>query len=88
VPAAASPAIAIAGGLAHSLAVTPGGKVVAWGRDSGNGVVSIAAGRSFALAAKSDGTVVGWGQTDSDGAVPAPATLGSHVYAIASGYYQ
>jgi alpha-tubulin suppressor-like RCC1 family protein len=72
--------VSVGGG--HIVALTPDGKVVAWGEnDYGEtqvpadltGVVSVAAMRRFSLALKSDGTVVGWG--DPQGPVEAVKAL-------------
>ncbi len=67
--------IAVAAGLAHSLALRSDGRVVAWGSNfSGEtivppsatfGIRAISAGASTSFAIKSDGTVVGWGYNNA-----------------------
>ncbi len=91
-------AIAIASGHHHSLALTPDGRVVAWGVDedgetdvptslAGKTVTAISAGTEHSLALTSDGQVTAWGgnryhQTD------VPASLsGRTVTAISAGDY-
>ena len=66
VPASANPAIAIAAGFNHSLALKANGSVVVWGSHafapaSAIPATAIAAGYYHSLALKADGTVVGWG---------------------------
>lgn len=81
---------AIAVGGNHTLALTTGGDVVAWGSNSFGqtaipaglrDVTAIAAGDRGSLALKSDGTVVEWGE----GAMSTPEGL-TDVVAIAAGY--
>jgi alpha-tubulin suppressor-like RCC1 family protein len=82
----------VSAGANHSLAVTRGGAVVAWGDDSSgeldvplglSNVVSVAGGEWFSLALKGDGTVVAWGD-DTYGQINVPPGL-SNVIAIAAG---
>ena len=84
--------VAVAGGGYSSLALTAGGKVVAWGDDSWHetdvpaglsGVTAIAAGGFHSLALKSDGTMVAWGE-NKYGQAAVPVGL-SGVVAIAAG---
>ncbi len=63
-------AVAVAGGMAHGVALKKDGTVAGWGGTSQTAVpaglsniVAIAAGREHSLALKQDGTVVGWGTT-------------------------
>jgi alpha-tubulin suppressor-like RCC1 family protein len=89
-------ATAITANMNHGLALTPDGKVVAWG-ESGVGlpdvpasladetVTAIAAGGYHDLALTSDGKVTAWGD-DKYGQTDVPATLnGATVTAIAAG---
>jgi alpha-tubulin suppressor-like RCC1 family protein len=64
-------AIAIAGGVSHSVGLKSDGRVVAWGYNFNNqtavpvgatNVVAIAAGGNHSIALKSNGTVVVWGE--------------------------
>src|SRR5690606_3129654 len=86
----------IAAGNAHSLAVTPDGRVVAWGAnhfgqtnvpdEALRDVVSVAAGHDHSLALKSDGSVVAWGYNDAGQAtVPDEAKHG--VVSIAASWH-
>ena len=90
-PAAAA-AVAVAAGDYHSLALTAGGSVAAWGDDYNAqcdvpaglaGVMGVAAGGYHSLALKLDGTMVGWGANDVGQLnIPAAAT---NLVAIAAG---
>jgi alpha-tubulin suppressor-like RCC1 family protein len=95
VPADASPAVAVAGGHGHSLALDVGGTVLAWGTaypDWGqtnvpaglNNVVAVAGGFQHSLALKQDGTVSAWGSYALQRPVFVPAAL-TDVVAIAGG---
>ena len=94
VPTDLTNAVAIAGGVYHSLALKGDGTVVAWG-NNGFGetnvptdltnVVAIAGRGYHSLALKSDGTVVAWGRNDY-GQTDMPAGL-ANVVAIAGGVY-
>jgi hypothetical protein len=73
---------------------TPGGTVVAWGRNTYGqtsvpagltGVVAVAAGGFHSLALKADGTAVAWGHNDA-GQASVPAGL-TGVVAIAAGQF-
>jgi PhoPQ-activated pathogenicity-related protein len=84
--------IAIAAGAWHSLALSTGGGVIAWGDDwdtqcdvppNLGQAVKIAAGGYHSLALRADRTVMGWGANDYGQAAP-PAAL-SNVIAIAAG---
>lgn len=62
-----SGAAAIATGSSHSLAILPGGKLMAWGADYGpdpvaimKGVAAVAAGSSSTIALKTDGSLWQW----------------------------
>src|SRR6266849_1865544 len=86
--------LAIAAGVAHSLALKSDGTVAAWGDNAYlestvpatlAGVIAIDAGRNHSLALKSDGTVVAWGD-NAYGQSTVPAYLGG-VIAIAAGGY-
>lgn len=81
---------AIAVGGLHTLALTTGGDVVAWGVGSDGqtavpaglrDVTAIAAGHRGSMALKSDGTIVEWGE----GAMATPEGL-TDIVAIAAGY--
>lgn len=86
VPAGLS-AIAVAGGLGHSLALRSDGTVAAWGNtsivtnvpSSASNVTAIAAGNDHSLALKANGSVVTWGYGP---AVPAGLT---NAIAVAAG---
>lgn len=100
VPASAESDIkSVAGGVAHTLALTDGGQVLAWGDNKdGDGkfayqtsvpkglsnVKAISAGHYHSLALKSDGSAVGWGY-EENGLATVPADAKSGVTAIASG---
>ncbi len=84
-------AVALAGGLTHSLALRSNGTVVAWGENSYGqtnvpagltGVTAIAAGWYHSLALKTDGTVVAWGYSGYQLQVPAGL---NNVKSIAAG---
>jgi parallel beta-helix repeat protein len=86
------PALAIAAGNNHSLALLTNGLVVAWGDNSFgqatppsnlSNVVAVTAGYLHSVALRSNGTVVAWGD-DSFGQTNVPAGL-SNVVAIAAG---
>jgi alpha-tubulin suppressor-like RCC1 family protein len=71
IPADLTNAIAIAGGVNHSVGLKSDGRVVAWGYNFNNqttvpasatNVIAIAAGGSHSLALKSNGTLVAWGE--------------------------
>ena len=70
VPAGLTNVTAVAGGSAHSLALTSSGMVTGWGDNSSGEIhapasltnaVAIAAGNNFSLALRSDGSVTSWG---------------------------
>jgi len=94
VPAGVSNIVAIGGGGHHSLALSAGGTVAAWG-DNGFGqtgipgglsnVVAVAAGYAHSLALRADGTVTAWG-LNNQGQSDVPASL-SNIVAIAAGQY-
>jgi alpha-tubulin suppressor-like RCC1 family protein len=96
-PAGLTNVVAVAGGVAHSLALKIDGTVAAWGDNShgqttlpsslNNGIatVAIAAGAYHSLALQSDGTVVGWGDASHYQTTP-PANV-TGVVAIAAGAY-
>ena len=96
VPKGLTPAIAVAAGGFHMVALKANGSVVAWGSnynyDYGqtrvpaglNDAVAIAAGAYHTVALKKDGSVVAWGLND-DGQTRVPAGL-SGVVAISAGY--
>jgi hypothetical protein len=95
VPVAAQSGIAaMAGGTAHSAALTKNGSVVVWGHDAygqrnvpvaaRSDVVAIAAGGWHMLALRSNGAVVAWGDA-SNGATDVPVAALSGVKAIAAG---
>jgi alpha-tubulin suppressor-like RCC1 family protein len=92
---ALDPVAAISAGGSHCLAVTEGGKVLAWGDDTfGQSSVptnltqvrAVAAGSQHSLALLADGSVVTWGtpRTYNVSRVP-PEVLAGGVMAIASG---
>ena len=98
VPASATPAIAIAAGSQHSLALKADGTVVAWGTNqygqtnvpaSATPATAIAAGSQLSLALKADGTVVAWGRnlygqlTVPASATPATAIAAGDFYGLA-----
>lgn len=79
VPPGLTNAIAIAGGLSHSLALKGDNTVVAWGDDTYgqanvpaglSNVVAVAAGGYHSLALRSDGTVSAWGAGMSGSELP------------------
>jgi hypothetical protein len=86
--------IAIAKGIAHTVALKQDGAVVAWGYNSSDratvpaaaltGVTAVAAGFDHSVALKEDGSVLGWGANDS-GQTTVPAAAQSGVTAIAAG---
>ena len=83
-PADIGPAMAVAAGFGHSLALRTNGTVVAWGLDSRGqarvptnlaAVVAIAAGAAHSVALTADGRVVCWGDNAwGQAAVPAGLT--------------
>jgi hypothetical protein len=83
--------VAIAAGLAHSVALKDDGSVVVWGNNdeeqlyvplsAQSGVVAIAAAEEYVMALKNDGSVVGWGAV-----LAIPSTVPHTVTAIAGGY--
>ncbi len=93
--------VAVAGGLAHSLALKSDGSVLAWGCSSfddgqcsvpagaASGVVAIAAGAYHSLALKSNGSVIAWGCGSgfNHGQCTVPAAAASGISAIAAGTY-
>jgi hypothetical protein len=92
VPNGLTNAVAVAGGLRFSLALTYDGRVFAWGdsryRQTSvpgglTNVVAIAAGRDHCLVLRADGTVVAWGANDH-GQTTVPHGLTNGV-AIAAG---
>jgi alpha-tubulin suppressor-like RCC1 family protein len=93
-PIAATNIIGIAAGGFHSLALTFGGRVVAWGRNSdgqtnvssaATNVILIAAGDRHSLVLRSNGTLVTWGD-NSFGQISIPVSA-INVTAIAAGWY-
>jgi alpha-tubulin suppressor-like RCC1 family protein len=88
VPAGLTNVVAIAGGVAHSLALKRDGTVAAWGSGLAatsvptdlTNAVGISAGFSHSLALRADGTVRAWGSLGG------PVGL-SNAIAIASGYF-
>ena len=93
VPAGLTSAVAVAGGLSHSLALKADGTVVAWGDNSWNqrnvpagltNAVAIAAGQGFSLALRANRTVVAWGGSFY-GWTNVPPGL-TNVVAIAGGF--
>jgi hypothetical protein len=96
VPAQAQSGIAAtAAGANHSLALTSGGQVLAWGDNSygqctvpaqaQSGIVGIAAGGYHSLALTSGGEVLAWGW-NGYGQTTVPAQAQSGIFAIAAGY--
>ncbi|NMC34907.1 MAG: hypothetical protein GYA36_21005, partial [Veillonellaceae bacterium] len=94
VPVSPEPALAVAGGAYHSLALTADGTVVAWGDNTYGqatvpadltGVTAIAAGWDHSLALTTDGTIIAWGD-NTNGQATVPADL-TGVTAIATGGY-
>jgi len=92
VPPSLSNAVAVAAGLAHSLALRADGTVAAWGDNSYgettvpaglSGVVAVSAGGGFSLALLANGTVVAWGD-NSYGQTNVPTGL-TNVVAVAAG---
>ncbi len=71
VPAAAQPAVRIAAGHTHCLALSPDRTVIAWGGSDSEGetnvppgltdVVDIAGGLNSSAAVRADGSIAGWG---------------------------
>jgi hypothetical protein len=94
IPAALSRPVGLAGGWAHSLAITAAGTVVGWGYQGPerrasppaglSDVVALSALTSYSLALRANGTVLGWGLNDYGETRP-PAGL-RDVVAIAAGY--
>ena len=91
-PPGLSNIVAIAAGGNHSLALTGGGEVVAWGLNTSGqatvpggltNIVAIAAGTNHSVALRGDGRVITWGD-NSLGQCAVPPTL-SNVVAIAAG---
>src|SRR6185436_14141605 len=71
--------LAITCGQGGTLALTPDGRITAWGfanpgPSSLDNVVATAAGTEHWLALRSDRTVVGWGRSDN-GEIDVPANL-------------
>ena len=92
IPVGLSNVVAIAGGIAHSLALKCDGTIAAWGYNAYgqtnipvglSNVVAIAGGAYHNLALRSDGTVAAWGNNGS-GQTTIPVGL-SNVVAIAGG---
>lgn len=92
VPATLTNALAVAGGLEHSLALLSDGTVTGWGRnDAGQAsppggltnVTAIAAGSAHSLALLADGSLATWG-TNNFNQTNLPAGFGN-VLAIAAG---
>ena len=97
VPTRLTNAVAVAGGIFHTLALSGDGTVVGWGfgnygaNNDGqaevpvglSNVIAIAAGEFHSLALKADGTVAGWG-FGSFGLTVAPVDL-TNAVAIAAG---
>lgn len=90
-PADAAPAIDVAAGALHALALLPDGTVRAWGESAAgqsevppdlSQVVAIAAGRDFSLALTADDRVRAWG---GSGVARLPEDLGE-VVMISAGY--
>lgn len=74
VPPEVTNVVAVAGGLAHSLALTASGAVLAWGDNAHaqcevpsdlEEAIAIAAGANFNLALRPDGRVVAWGANEN-----------------------
>jgi len=75
-------ATAIATGSSHSLAILPGGILMAWGADYGpdpvaimNDVAAVTAGSSSTIALKIDGSLWQWDRGDKPRAVVLPDAL-------------
>lgn len=98
VPGGLTSVASIAAGLHHSLAVTAGGRVMAWGGygqtaaltnvPSGlTNAVAVAAGEYHSLALTTEGRVVAWGDNlDNYGEADVPSGL-TNVVAITAGYW-
>ncbi len=87
-------AVAVAAGLAHSLALKPDGTVIAWGDNSAGqtdvpadltDVVAIAAGGMHSLALRNNGLVTGWPPVAFNDATQVPTAF-SNMIAVAAGY--
>jgi hypothetical protein len=84
VPAGVTDAVAVAGGMYHSLALRRDGTVIAWGSNaskqttvpaSATNVIAVAAGKHHSLALRKDGKVIAWGfNTANQCDVPVEAT--------------
>jgi hypothetical protein len=70
VPAGVTDAVAVVGGMYHSLALRRDGTVIAWGSNangqstvpaSATNVMAVAAGKNHSLALRKDGKVIAWG---------------------------
>jgi len=92
VPLYLTNAVAVAGGVDHSVALRTDGTVIAWGGNNlgqtnvpleATNVTGLAAGYHHTLALRGDGTVIGWG-SDGYGQITVPENL-SNVTAIAAG---
>ena len=87
--------IAVAGGETHSVALSRGGQVFAWGSNSydqcrvpldvESGVTAIAAGARFTAALKEDGEVRVWGGGGTHPVLSVPTSARSGVTRIAAG---
>lgn len=94
VPSGPSPVTAVASGSAHTLALTAGGSVLAWGLNTWGqtnvpsqaqqGVVALAAGLGHSLVLTTNGSVLAWGLNDL-GQANVPASAQSGIVAISAG---